>query len=167
MNITLIWAESANGYIGKDNKIPWSIPEDLENFKRITLGNTVVMGRKTWDSLPKSVKPLPQRTNVVLTSSEHTWLPEGVNLITNPYDSFSFGGRDHKLFIIGGKQIYDLYMPFATEIIKTVVMLYIDGDTEAPAIKDPERWDVKAHQQLTSSNGIQFSTTSLIRKPIF
>lgn len=167
MNITLIWAESTNGYIGKDNKIPWFIPEDLQNFKRITLGNAVVMGRKTWESLPLSVRPLPNRTNIVLTRNEDIWLPEGVNLITNPYDSFGLVPSNKKLFIIGGKQIYDLYMPFATEIIKTTVLLEIEGDTLAPVVKDPDRWNVIEHQHHTSCNGIQFTITCFSKAPAF
>ena len=67
MEIHLIWAQDFNGGIGKDGRLPWHISEDLKNFKQITLGSTIIMGRKTWDSLP--FKPLPKRRNIVLSSS--------------------------------------------------------------------------------------------------
>ena len=79
MEIHLIWAQDKNGGIGKNGKLPWHVSEDLQNFKKIILNTHIVMGRKTWDSLPK--KPLPKRNNIVLSSKKQcNNLPSGINL---------------------------------------------------------------------------------------
>jgi len=117
MKIQLIWVQDENGGIGKKGKLPWHIPEDLINFKHITLNNAVVMGRITWDSLP--IKPLPRRRNIVLS---HSKLDEVecyssvedclINLHKNNYTT---------IFVIGGAKIYASFLDLATDLHITLV----------------------------------------------
>jgi len=105
MKIHLIWAQDNNGGIGVSGQLPWYIPEDLKNFKQLTLNSTVIMGRKTWDSLP--IRPLPKRTNIVLSSKKQT------NALT--FHTFEEcieklkQQKIEKIFIIGGRSIYKLF----------------------------------------------------------
>jgi len=105
MKTHLIWAQDSNGGIGKDGTLPWHISEDLKNFKKLTLNATIIMGRKTWDSLP--IKPLPERNNIVLSSKEQD------NAITlNSYEeciNYLKNNNINKAFIIGGRSIYKLF----------------------------------------------------------
>ena len=105
MEIHLIWAQDKNGGIGENGKLPWHISEDLKNFKKITLNSTIIMGRKTWDSLP--IKPLPKRENIILSSKKQS---SGIT-----YHSLKGCLEDlkesnkNKVFIIGGRSVYQLF----------------------------------------------------------
>ena len=109
MKIHFIWAQDVNGGIGKNGKLPWHISEDLKNFKSLTYNSTVIMGRKTWDSLP--IKPLPNRQNIVLSTKQQ-------NSVTT-YSSFERCYEElnkqqlEKVFIIGGRSIYKLFYKYA------------------------------------------------------
>ena len=105
MDIHLIWAQDSNGGIGKQGKLPWHISEDLKNFKRLTLDSTIIMGRKTWDSLP--IKPLPQRNSIVFSSSK-----QQDAITVHSYEaciSYLKNNDIQKVFIIGGRSIYKLF----------------------------------------------------------
>lgn len=128
--VGLIWAQSSNGVIGRDNDIPSEFAKDFSYFKEVTLNSTVVMGRKTWESLPR--KPLPNRVNVILTRQEGYKVPENVVVITS-LDELNV--ITEKLFFIGGKDIYELGIPFANEIHVTVNEIDVLGDVFAPSIK--------------------------------
>jgi dihydrofolate reductase len=138
MPIALIAAVARNGIIGRDGRMPWRLPSDLARFKRLTLGHTVLMGRRTWDSLEK---PLVGRRNVVLTRDRffsapgcdvvHT-IDEGRALAVPP-------GPGGELFVIGGAAVYAAFMPFADRLLITHVDADVDGDTAFPPI-DPARW---------------------------
>ena len=138
--IKLIFASSIDGFIGKNGTIPWHIPEDLRRFKALTTGHAVVMGRKTWDSLP--VKPLPSRLNVVLTREP---LPNRVSIssdvhFTNDLRSFLHWHKKHEdprdVWIIGGESVYKEALPFVDEIYETIVNKVVAGDAKAPSIAD-------------------------------
>jgi len=119
MSIHLIWAQDKDGGIGKDGQLPWHISEDLKNFKSLTLNTTVIMGRKTWDSLP--IKPLPNRKNIILskttTTTETTYksFEECLDKINNQ--------NLDKIFIIGGRSIYQLFFKYATYLHITNIQL--------------------------------------------
>ena len=129
MNIELIWAQDQNGGIGKDGKLPWYISEDLQNFKKITSGSPIVMGRKTWDSLP--FKPLPNRRNIVLSSNQ----VDDVETYCSIGDCVKKLNNDSvdTVFIIGGESIYKVFYPRASALHLTIVDEAVDGiDTFFP-----------------------------------
>tara|TARA_B100001115_G_C15812860_1_gene403205 strand:+ start:720 stop:1199 length:480 start_codon:yes stop_codon:yes gene_type:complete len=129
MEIHLIWAQENNGGIGKNGQLPWYNPEDLKNFKKLTLNSTIVMGRKTWESLP--FKPLPKRRNVVFSSRilEDVETYNNINQFMKKLDAESI----KKIFIIGGSSIYKVFYEFATHLHMTIVNDITDGiDTFFP-----------------------------------
>ena len=117
MEIHLIWAQDFNGGIGKDGQLPWHISEDLKNFKQITLGSTIIMGRKTWDSLP--FKPLPKRRNIVLSSSDIS----NIEVYHNVENCIKILKKESisKIFIIGGASIYKAFFNYATHLHITII----------------------------------------------
>jgi len=122
MKIHLIWAQDKNGGIGKNSKLPWHIPEDLKNFKKLTLNSTIVMGRKTWASLP--IKPLPERRNIVLSSNSIEDV-ESYNSIEQCIETLD---KDNikKIFVIGGAQIYRNFI-YRSDVLHITI---IDAATE-------------------------------------
>ena len=117
MEIHLIWAQDSNGGIGKDGKLPWHISEDLKNFKKITLDSTIIMGRKTWMSLP--FKPLPKRRNIVLSSSD---IPN-IEVYHNIENCIKILKKESisKIFIIGGASLYKAFFDYATHLHITLI----------------------------------------------
>jgi len=132
MNINLIMAMSQNGVIGVDNEIPWRLPEDMVRFKALTKGCPVVMGRKTWDSLPALFRPLPYRKNIVL--SKQTLSLEGAECFDNVGDVLQLCRYSKDVWIIGGRNIYDLFMPLANRLEITKIHKDFEGDVLAPTI---------------------------------
>ncbi len=124
--LTLIAAMDKNGLIGKDNTLPWHLPVDLKFFKQQTLGKTVIMGRKTCESLPF---PLPKRKNIVL-SRNINYTKEGFEIINNIDDLL----LDDEVMVIGGSTLYQLMMPLATSMILTRIDHEFEGDTHFPDV---------------------------------
>jgi dihydrofolate reductase len=145
----MVWAQARGGVIGADGGLPWHLPEDLALFRRLTTGCTVVMGRRTWESLPDRFRPLPGRTNVVLTSDRH-WAADGAR----PAASVEQVLAEHASFwVIGGGAVYEAFLPHADRLVVTEVDLGVDGDTWAPAVgggwavatrTPPEGWSVSS-----------------------
>jgi dihydrofolate reductase len=128
--IGLIWAQARGGVIGADGGLPWNLPEDLALFKRLTMGSAVVMGRRTWESLPERFRPLPGRTNVVLTS-DPAWSADGASRAGSVAEVL---GEYDSLWVIGGGAVYGAFLPHADRLVVTEVDLRVDGDTWAPEI---------------------------------
>ena len=129
MNIELIWAQDQNGGIGKGGKLPWHISEDLQNFKKITSGSPIIMGRKTWESLP--FKPLPNRRNIVLSSNQLDDI-EAYCSVEDCIQALDNDSTD-RVFIIGGESIYKAFYPSASALHLTMVYEVADGiDTFFP-----------------------------------
>jgi dihydrofolate reductase len=126
--IGLIWAQAANGVIGRDNAIPWHLPEDMAHFRAVTTGATVVMGRRTWESLPPRFRPLPNRRNVVLTRDE-SWTAEGAEVA---HDLASVLHGD--VWVIGGADVYGAALPVADVVELTELRAEIAGDVYAPEL---------------------------------
>ena len=119
MDIHLIWAQDKNGGIGKDGQLPWHISEDLKNFKSLTLNSTIIMGRKTWDSLP--IKPLPKRKNIILSRTK-----ESSRTIYKTFEECMNKIKKQnldKIFVIGGRSIYQLFFNYADYLHITNVQL--------------------------------------------
>jgi dihydrofolate reductase len=129
--ISLIFAQSRNGIIGRDGGLPWHISSDLKRFKELTMGKPVVMGRKTWDSLPR--KPLPGRVNIVVT--RQTGLQaEGAVVVQTPDEALQAVGDVPEICVIGGAEIYRQFLPRAQRIYLTEVDLDVAGDATAPRL---------------------------------
>jgi dihydrofolate reductase len=138
MNIVIIAALSIDGVIGANGRIPWHIGDDLKRFKRLTTGYTVIMGRKTYESIGR---PLPGRTNVVLTRNTQFQAPDGVHVFATldaALDSCRQAGET-TAFVIGGAEIYREALPLADRLVLTRVHQHVEGDTYFPAY-DPTRW---------------------------
>lgn len=128
--VRMIWAQAAGGVIGADGALPWQLPEDLRLFRALTLGATVVMGRRTWESLPPRFRPLPGRRNVVLSG---TLDPAELGVpVARSVEEVLAGEQD--LWVIGGGGVYAAFLPHADEVVVTEVDAEPPGDTWAPAL---------------------------------
>ena len=134
MSITLIAAISKNNVIGTEGRLPWHIPEDLKRFKTLTVGKVVLMGRKTWESIPDKFRPLPGRTNVVVTRQPDYPVPAGVQTFQSIDDALK-----NDVMVIGGAEIYRQTIDRADRLEITHVDRVIEGDATFPAI-DPSVW---------------------------
>ena len=156
MEIALIYARAANGVIGHNGTMPWHLPEDLAHFKALTQGHPVIMGRKTWDSLPARFRPLPGRTNIVITRQED-WDETGAQRSSSLRDALqkaeNLDGTPSQAWVIGGAQIYAQAMPLADELVVTEIDADFDGDAHAPAI-GPE-WQEVAREPFESRTGLR------------
>ena len=155
----LIWAQSTSGVIGRDGAIPWQVPEDMARFKDLTTGHTVVMGRRTWESLPPRFRPLPGRRNIVLTRNPH-YQAEGAEVITSLDDVLALPDT----WVIGGSEIYHLALPAATRCEVTEVEIDLrleDEDALAPMLN--ESWLGTAGAWQDSSSGLRYRFLSYVR----
>jgi len=128
----MIWAQARDGVIGADGGLPWHLPEDMKLFRDLTMGSTVVMGRRTWESLPDRFRPLPGRTNVVLTS-DPDWAAEGARRVASVAQVLA---EQEACWVIGGGAVYAAFLPHADRLVVTDVDLAVDGDTWAPVPGD-------------------------------
>ncbi len=154
--VTLVLAMAENGVIGKDGAIPWRIADDLRRFKRLTVGKTVVMGRKTWDSLPR--KPLPDRINIVVTR-QVDWAAEGAVRAASFEDALSKAGAG--VMVIGGGEIYRQALAQADRIELTQVHRSFDGD--ARFAFDQSGWREIAREDHATPDGLAYSYVTLVR----
>ena len=157
MKVSLIVAISEDGTIGDKGKIPWHIREDLQRFKRLTMGHPIIMGRKTYESIGK---PLPGRTNIVLTRSPNfTAPPEVLTCASLNAALESFRGQNHdSAFIIGGRKVYQLALPLADKLFVTEVHQRVNGDTKFPDY-DRREWTETARE-----NGPEYSFVEYARQ---
>jgi dihydrofolate reductase len=129
--IGLVWAQSAHRVIGRDGTLPWRLPEDMAHFRELTTGATVIMGRRTWESLPERFRPLPGRVNIVLTSSPD-WAADGATVAHSLPDALA--QVDGDAWVIGGASVYAAALPLAERLEVTEVNDEFDGDVFAPEI---------------------------------
>lgn len=142
MELILIAGVARNGVIGRDNQLLWRLPEDLAFFRRQTQGCPVIMGRKTWDSLPPRFRPLPGRRNIVLTR-QAGWATEGAEAVADLDAALALVADAPKVFVIGGAQVYAAALPRADQLVLTEVERDFDGDTHFPA------WDRSAFDEVS------------------
>ena len=145
--ITLILARAANGVIGADGKMPWHLPADLRRFKQLTMGRPMIMGRKTFDSLPAI---LEGRRHIVLTR-DPDWQDEGAEPVASVEDALKLANAP-QVMVIGGAEIYRLFLPLATRIELTEVALEPAGDA-AIAYPDPAGWREVAREDHPAGDG--------------
>lgn len=154
MKLGLIYARSRNGVIGKDNVMPWHLPEDLAHFKKATLGSPVIMGRKTWDSLPPRFRPLPGRKNIVITR-QPGWQAEGALRAGTLEEAMALAGDAAQAWVTGGAEIYRLALPLADTVLVTEIDADYEGDTFAPEL-GPE-WREVGRERHSSAAGLGYS----------
>lgn len=159
--LTLIVARARNGTIGRDNTLPWRLPEDLQHFKRTTMGAPVIMGRKTWDSIGR---PLPGRRNIVVSRNQDLKL-EGAEVAASLEDAQRLCVGVEQVFLIGGAQLYAEALPSADRLIVTEIDADIAGDAFFPAV-DRARWLEAARETHHSvANGFDYAFVTYERPP--
>lgn len=160
--ITLVAAVAKDGAIGRDNALLWHIPEDMARFKALTAGRPVVMGRRTWDSLPAKFRPLPGRRNLVVSRSAAA-LP-GAEVFDSLDAALAACAAEPEVCVIGGSEIYALALPRAGKLALTEVdMVFADADRHFPAW--PRDQFIEARRESHSSaNGVRFDFVDYLRK---
>jgi len=153
--ISIIVAIAEDNGIGNKNGLLWHLPEDLKRFKELTLGKTIIMGKKTWESLPK--RPLPGRKNIVITDDPNDSFEGGITAFSIK-DAISKFAKTDEVFIIGGGSIYRQFMPFADRLYITHIHKKADADTWFPVI-DPEIWEPVETEDYnkTGNNSIPYT----------
>ena len=134
-HITIVVARAINGVIGRDNQLPWHIPGDLKRFKALTMGSAMVMGRKTFDSLPGL---LPGRRHLILTR-DPAWRADGAEVAHDAEAALALAG-DERVSVIGGAAVFALFEPIADRIELTEVLAEVAGDVTMPDLRSSERW---------------------------
>nr|WP_277050626.1 dihydrofolate reductase [Ruania albidiflava] len=157
----MIWAQAHDRVIGRDNDLPWHLPEDLKHFRTTTAGDAVVMGRRQWESLPPKVRPLPGRRNVVLTRNPDYDAP-GAELVSCLADALALVAEEDA-WICGGGQVYEEALPYADVLVVTEIDLTVPGDTYAPPITSEwVRAEVTDWQEAAS--GLRFRIVTYRRR---
>jgi dihydrofolate reductase len=146
MSLSFILAIAENGVIGQDGRLPWRLSADLKRFKQRTMGHCLIMGRRTFDSLGK---PLPGRTSIVLTRHPERPLPAGVHVARSVDEALAIAAGDSEPFVIGGAEIYRLFLPLAQRLYLTRVVAAVDGDTrfELPPL---DNWRLVSHTEFSA-----------------
>ncbi|OBH89689.1 dihydrofolate reductase [Mycobacterium sp. E2733] len=162
-DVGLVWAQSTSGVIGRGGDIPWRVPEDLARFKELTIGHTVVMGRRTWESLPTKVRPLPGRRNVVL-SRRKDFVADGARVVGSLEAALAGSETEPETWVIGGEQVYLLALPHATRCEVTEVEVDLrrdDDDALAPVLDDA--WLGETGEWQVSRTGLRYRLHSYRR----
>ena len=163
MTVGMVWAQAAGGVIGADGGLPWHLPEDLRLFRELTTGSTVVMGRRTWDSLPERYRPLPGRRNVVLTT-DPSWAADGAERAADVAQVLARGDAGDT-WVIGGGRVYAAFLPHADRVVVTDVDTDVDGDTWAPALG--AGWALVSRTPgtgwATSTTGLRYAVSEYAR----
>ena len=163
MNLNLIFARASNGVIGLNNAMPWHLPEDLAHFKRHTLGCPVIMGRKTWDSLPPRFRPLPGRLNIVLTR-QPDWQAEGALRASTLQEALTQCPADSDVWVIGGAEVYAQALPLASTVVVTEIDATFEGDAFAPELG--AEWVETSREHHVSATGLGFSFVTYERQAL-
>lgn len=159
--LTLIVAKARNGVIGRDNTLPWRLPEDLAHFKRTTMGAPIVMGRKTWESIGR---PLPGRRNIVVSRNRGLRI-EGCDVANSLEEAQRLCVGVEQIFLIGGAQLYAEALPSADRLVVTEIDADVEGDAMFPPI-DPRQWITTARESHHSeANGFDYAFVTYERPP--
>ncbi|SDJ92400.1 dihydrofolate reductase [Pedobacter sp. ok626] len=161
MIVSVVVAIAENNAIGKDNQLLWRLPADLKHFKEITSGHTIIMGRKTFDSIGK---PLPNRRNIVVTRKAGLQIP-GAEVTSNIEDAIALCTTEEEVFIVGGAEIYKATMPITNRIYLTKVHQSYEADTFFPEI-DFDLWEETSVEKHLpdEKNPVAYTFSTLLRK---
>ncbi|WP_182113598.1 MULTISPECIES: dihydrofolate reductase [unclassified Actinotalea] len=163
-SIGLIWAQSADRCIGRDGDLPWHLPEDQAHFREITTGSPVIMGRRTWESLPERFRPLPGRRNVVLSRQPGLEL-DGADVVPDVAAAAALAAGV-TAWVIGGEQVYTQFLPLADRIEMTQIDVMVQGDTRAPTLDRGWRLATRSPHEgwHTSRTGLRYRFLSFVRE---
>jgi dihydrofolate reductase len=162
LKVSLVAAVARGGVIGRDGGIPWRLPEDLARFRELTMGHPVVMGRRTWESLPDQFRPLPGRGNVVVTRNPE-WSAQGADRVSSIEDAFDLLEAEPEVFVIGGGEIYAAALPHADALLLTEIDAEVEGDTTFPAWNRAEFEEVSRGSHV-SEDGTRFAFVTYERR---
>jgi dihydrofolate reductase len=151
--LVVAWA-GPDRVIGRDGGLPWRLPSDMKHFRELTTGGTVVMGRRTWESIPERFRPLPGRRNIVLSSRGAGASLDGAEVYGSLESALAAAGTD--AFVIGGGATYAETLPLADRVYATEIAEAVEGDTFFPAL-DPAAWVVSSASEPVVENGHEFS----------
>ena len=154
--ISLVVAASTNDVIGVAGELPWHLSDDLKRFKALTLGKPIVMGRKTFESIGRS---LPGRQNIVITTQTE-FVADGCDVVSSPEAAIAIAADAEEVMIIGGGEIYRLFLPLADRIYLTRVRVDLEGDTVFPAL-DESDWLETSREQYSADESNDYDFTIL------
>ncbi len=161
MRLSIVAAVARGGVIGRGNAIPWRIPEDVLHFKDLTMGHPVVMGRRTWDSLPDRFRPLPGRRNIVL-SRNPGWHAAGAERAGSLDEALRLLDDMPQVFVIGGADVYASALPIADELLLTEIDADVEGDTVFPPFA-ADGFEETSRERLVSEAGVPLSYVTYAR----
>lgn len=161
MTVTLVAAVARNGVIGRNGRLPWRLPEDLTRFKALTTGHAVVMGRKTWESIPERFRPLPKRRNVVVTRDPE-WHADGAERAGSVEEALRLLADEPRVFVIGGAELYAAALPYADELALTEIDAEVDGDTFFPTWERNHFTEV-AREERVAKDGTRLAFATYAR----
>lgn len=158
----MVWAEARGGAIGRAGEMPWHLPEDLAHFRAVTSGAPVVMGRRTWESLPERFRPLPGRDNIVV-SRDPLFRADGASVVQSLEGALEAQSDADTVWIMGGGELYRAAMPHADELVVTRIELDVDdADTFAPEI-GPEWRLADPGEPAVAENGLGYRFERWVR----
>ena len=162
--LAMIWAQALDRVIGQGGDMPWRLPEDLAHFKHLTMGAPVVMGRRTWESLPPRFRPLDGRRNIVV-SRQADLAAEGAEVAASATDALHLVADEPVVWITGGATLYGELLPTADRLEVTEINLTVEGDTHAPPVDDS--WRLTAADPETgwhtSRTGLEYRFLTYLR----
>jgi dihydrofolate reductase len=162
LKLTLVAAVARGGVIGRDGTIPWRIPEDARRFREVTIGQPVVMGRRTWESLPGRFRPLPGRRNVVVTRNPD-WHQESAERAGSLEEALRLVEDADRVSVIGGAELYKEALPRVDELLLTEIDLDVEGDTFFPDW-DRAEFDELSREEHVSEDGVPFAFVTYARR---
>lgn len=151
--LAIIYAISLNCVIGKGGRLPWSLPSDLRHFRELTVGHKVIMGRKTFESLPERYRPLPGRQNIVLSRTMKE--TDGIAVCRSWEEVLKLVGKEEEAFVIGGREVFKLALPVAKRLYRTLVFAYCSGDVLFPNLN--EGWELIEDGEIRRGTKDQYS----------
>jgi len=162
MKLAIVAAVARGGVIGRGNRIPWRLPEDMAHFRELTTGHPVVMGRRTWESLPDRFRPLPERRNVVVTRNPG-WSAEGAERVGSLEEALALLEGEPEVFVIGGAELYANALPRGDELLLTEIDADIDGDVYFPHWEQVE-FAEGSRDTRTAADGTPFAFVRYARR---
>jgi dihydrofolate reductase len=160
--VSLVAAMARGCVIGRDGGIPWRLPADMVRFRELTMGHPVIMGRRTWESLPDQFRPLPGRGNIVVTRNRD-WSAQGAHRVGSIEEALGLLEPETDVFVIGGGEIYAAALPYADELLLTEIDADVEGDTIFPTW-DRDEFEELARERHVTEEGTPFAFVTYRRR---